>query len=117
MMMLFFCVVTPCGLVDRYQRIGGTYCLHIQGIMASPIPWNLPKIPHRVTTKNYNIDIFTAVRTSNVTYGFVLMIFKINFSLFVEGTTPLKASTPKHTTQSGQKDSALNKNIRLKYEE
>jgi hypothetical protein len=23
-------VVTPCGLVGRYQRFGGTYCLHRQ---------------------------------------------------------------------------------------
>jgi hypothetical protein len=22
--------VTPCGLVDRYQCSGGTYCLHLQ---------------------------------------------------------------------------------------
>jgi hypothetical protein len=24
-------VVTPCGLVGRYRRLGGTYCLHLQG--------------------------------------------------------------------------------------
>jgi hypothetical protein len=23
-------VLTPCGLVGRYQRFGGTYCLHLQ---------------------------------------------------------------------------------------
>jgi hypothetical protein len=28
--MLVFWVVTPCGLVGRYQRVGGTYCLHFQ---------------------------------------------------------------------------------------
>jgi hypothetical protein len=27
---LVFRVVTPCGLVGRYQRFGGTYCLHLQ---------------------------------------------------------------------------------------
>jgi hypothetical protein len=26
-----FWAVTPCGLVDRYQRLRGTYCLHLQG--------------------------------------------------------------------------------------
>jgi hypothetical protein len=31
MTMLFFWVVTPCRLVDRYQRFGETYCLHLQG--------------------------------------------------------------------------------------
>jgi hypothetical protein len=25
-------VVTPCGLVGRYRRFGGTYCLHLQGL-------------------------------------------------------------------------------------
>jgi hypothetical protein len=29
--MLIFWVVTSCGLVGRYQRFGGTYCLHLQG--------------------------------------------------------------------------------------
>jgi hypothetical protein len=30
MSMLVFWVVTPCGLVGRYQRFGGTYCLYLQ---------------------------------------------------------------------------------------
>jgi hypothetical protein len=30
MTMLFFWVVTPCRLVGRYQRFGGTCCLHLQ---------------------------------------------------------------------------------------
>jgi hypothetical protein len=29
-MMVVFQVVTPCGLVGRYQCFGRTYCLHIQ---------------------------------------------------------------------------------------
>jgi hypothetical protein len=29
--MHLFWVVTPCGFVDRYQRFGETYCLHLQG--------------------------------------------------------------------------------------
>jgi hypothetical protein len=31
MSMLVFWVVTPCELVDRHQRFGGAYCLHLQG--------------------------------------------------------------------------------------
>jgi hypothetical protein len=34
MSMSVFWVVTLCGLVSRYQRFGGTYCLHFQ-------PWRL----------------------------------------------------------------------------
>jgi hypothetical protein len=30
MSVLFFWVVTLCGLVGKYQRFGGTYCLHLQ---------------------------------------------------------------------------------------
>jgi hypothetical protein len=29
MSMLVFWVVMPCGLVGKYQRFGGTYCLHL----------------------------------------------------------------------------------------
>jgi hypothetical protein len=31
MLMFVFWVVTPCGFVGRYQRIGETYYLHLQG--------------------------------------------------------------------------------------
>jgi hypothetical protein len=31
MSMSVFWVVTPCILVGRYQRFGGTYCLYLQG--------------------------------------------------------------------------------------
>jgi hypothetical protein len=27
--MLFFWVVTPCGLLGRYKRLGRAYCLHL----------------------------------------------------------------------------------------
>jgi hypothetical protein len=30
--MLVFLVVTLCGLVGRYERFGGTHCLHLQGL-------------------------------------------------------------------------------------
>jgi hypothetical protein len=35
MLMLFFWVITSCGLVGRYQRFGGTYCLHLQAVSVS----------------------------------------------------------------------------------
>jgi hypothetical protein len=31
MSILVFWVVTPCGLIGRYQRFGGIYYLHLQG--------------------------------------------------------------------------------------
>jgi hypothetical protein len=31
MLMFVFWVMTPFRLVGRYQRFGGTYCLHLQG--------------------------------------------------------------------------------------
>jgi hypothetical protein len=31
MSLLGFRIVMPCGLVGRYQRFGGKYCLHLQG--------------------------------------------------------------------------------------
>jgi hypothetical protein len=33
--MLVFCVVTPCGLIGRYQRFGDTYCFHLQCLLSS----------------------------------------------------------------------------------
>jgi hypothetical protein len=56
---LVFWVLTPCGLVGRYQRFGGTYYLHLQTFVAI---YNTN--PHDVTKQTTNIDIFTAVRTS-----------------------------------------------------
>jgi hypothetical protein len=44
--------MSPCRLVGRYQRFGGTYCLHV------------PTIQHGATTRKTNIDIFT---TENLT--------------------------------------------------
>jgi hypothetical protein len=31
LMMLFFWIVTPCGLIGRYQCFRETYCLHLRG--------------------------------------------------------------------------------------
>jgi hypothetical protein len=36
--MFVFWVVTPCGLVSRYERFGETYCLQLQG-------WSQPYVP------------------------------------------------------------------------
>jgi hypothetical protein len=41
MSMLVFWVVTPCGLVGRYQRFRGTYCLLLQGFLS---PSSAPKM-------------------------------------------------------------------------
>jgi hypothetical protein len=35
---MLFCVVTPCGLVGRYQRFGETYCFHLQGWYCAILP-------------------------------------------------------------------------------
>jgi hypothetical protein len=57
--MLVFWVVTPCGLIGRHQSFGrnedgsGMFLLNVG-------------IYHAVTTHKTNIDIFTAVRTSNL---------------------------------------------------
>jgi hypothetical protein len=45
--MLVFYIVTPCGLLGRYQRFGKKYCLYLQGI----------------TTQKTNNDTFRAVGT------------------------------------------------------
>jgi hypothetical protein len=43
--MFIFWVVTPCGLIGRYERFGGTYCLHLQGgnvyLHIPPIRFNI----------------------------------------------------------------------------
>jgi hypothetical protein len=54
--MLVFWEVMSCGLAGRYERFGGTCFFHIQG----------------VTTKKTHIDVFTAVRTSNLTQILIL---------------------------------------------
>jgi hypothetical protein len=50
MSMLLFWIVTPCGLVGRYQGFGGTYCFHLQG-------WYLPAGPHGISTQKTKIDL------------------------------------------------------------
>jgi hypothetical protein len=40
---LVFYVVTPCGLMGRYQRLGGTYWLHLQLWLIFPESW--PGLP------------------------------------------------------------------------
>jgi hypothetical protein len=55
----------PCGLAGGYQHFGETYC------------------PHSITIQNNNTDIFTAVKTSNLTnysllLGYILTLTKYN---------------------------------------
>jgi hypothetical protein len=75
---LFFWIVTPCGLVDRYQRFGETYCLHIWGWRrwqyVYPKCWYVPTSLHGVTTQMNIIDIFTGVKTSIFSSAVFLII-------------------------------------------
>jgi hypothetical protein len=50
---LVFWVVMPSGLIGRYQRFGGTCCLHLQGLTVH-------------TTQKTNSEVFTAVRTTDI---------------------------------------------------
>jgi hypothetical protein len=67
--MFVFWVVTPCGLVGRYQCFGEkTLPPSSAPEMKAYVPskrWYLPTSPHGVITQKTNIDIFTAVSTSN----------------------------------------------------
>lgn len=59
MFMLVLWVVTPCGLVCRYQRFRVTYFLHLYGESAYVFLkfWYLPASTHGViTTQNTNFD-------------------------------------------------------------
>jgi hypothetical protein len=62
-----FWIVMSCGLVGRHQHFEETYCLQPWGWKQYIYPkrWYLPTSLHGVTTQN-NIDILTAVRTSNL---------------------------------------------------
>lgn len=68
--MLFIWVVTLCELVGKYQEFEGTCCPHFQGSRkrqcASARRWYLPTSPHGITTGKAIIDIFAAVRNSNL---------------------------------------------------
>jgi hypothetical protein len=61
--MAVFWVVAPCSLVEVYQRFRGPCCLHHQGY-----EWFI------ATTQNTAIFILTAVRTSNPTSSFVILL-------------------------------------------
>jgi hypothetical protein len=65
MLMLFFWLVMPCGLVGRYQRLGGDQPWK-WGRYFPPNRFHLPPSPHGVTTQKTNIDIMSSVRTSNL---------------------------------------------------
>jgi hypothetical protein len=55
--MLIFSVVTPCETVMWMHHFGGIYYLHLLG----------------VTTQKTHIDIFTSVKTSNLTPFFGML--------------------------------------------
>jgi hypothetical protein len=47
--MLVSWIVTPCGLVSRYRRFGGTSCSHFTTETVPPKRWYQPTRPHGVT--------------------------------------------------------------------
>jgi hypothetical protein len=53
---LVFWVVTPCGLVGRYQQFGGTCCLHILPLKY----WYLCTHPHVITDQKTSIDMWNS---------------------------------------------------------
>jgi hypothetical protein len=58
--MFVFWVMTPFRLVGRYQRFGGTYCLHLQGWSSFLLKcWYLPASLHGVTAQKTNIKTDT----------------------------------------------------------
>jgi hypothetical protein len=60
--MAVFWVVTPCGLVGGYQRSEK----HTASIFRNEVTH--PAGPHGVTTQKKTIDIFAAMRTSNLIF-------------------------------------------------
>jgi hypothetical protein len=66
MFVFVFWAMAPCGLVRRYLCLGGTYCLYHQGLRY----FSLRNVStYRLTWRHNpgkNIDISTAVRTSDV---------------------------------------------------
>jgi hypothetical protein len=74
--MLVFWVVTPCGLVGRYQCFGGTYCLNFQNWKA-----HNPKDQHRHLNIRENHKSTTAYKLLLIMQGvsFVMISVKLNF--------------------------------------
>jgi hypothetical protein len=58
--MLVSWVVTPCGLICRYQYFWGIYCLHLHAWS-----WYIPTSPHGVATHMTSINVLNAVGTSS----------------------------------------------------
>jgi hypothetical protein len=76
--LLLFWDVTPCSLVDRYQHIGGTCCLHLHVRRVTLVPWRwrhrvcpkrwyLSTKLHGVALQNTLFITFAAVRILNIT--------------------------------------------------
>jgi hypothetical protein len=68
--MLIFWVVTPCGLEGRYQRLGGTYCLHLQDCLnmeavfysETLIITHMTTLPHNPEDHNPQINLSSPVK-------------------------------------------------------
>jgi hypothetical protein len=55
MLMLVFWIVTPCGLVGRYQRFGGTYCLHLQVFSPKAVCSSQTLVSTYKSTQHFNL--------------------------------------------------------------
>jgi hypothetical protein len=66
MSVLVLWVVTPCGLVGRYQRFGGTFCFHLQDLS--------PEDGSGMFIRNYTNLVRESGMGYNNVYGNILLI-------------------------------------------
>jgi hypothetical protein len=68
--MILSCVLRSCGLVNGYRSFRRTHCLYFKSWrwkqFVSAKRWYLHTGPNSVTTKQTNMGVFTALRTSNL---------------------------------------------------
>jgi hypothetical protein len=69
--MLVFWILTPCGLIGRYQHLGGTNCLDLQGCTTSA---------YVVITEKTNINSFTTVRNSKLILLCIVYVLSVCMS-------------------------------------
>jgi hypothetical protein len=69
MLVLFYCVVTPCGLTGRYQRFGETYCFHL---------WTLNMELQSIKHRDSNPLHFSLIcESKTITFFLLFMLFSI----------------------------------------
>jgi hypothetical protein len=90
--LLIIYVSTSHGLAGRYQRFGGTYCRHFQGLRqyVPPKRWYLPTSPCDVATRKKITDNFTTQRCF-VPFEVKIYIFKYYLkSVMLQSDTTVK---------------------------